>query len=406
MKFSEKEMVIGVIFLIILGALLLNLFSANPVEAKFCGDGTCSDNELRSCKLDCTWCGDKVCNANECNPRCSEDCSLSQCENRKCEPEKGENCLNTPNDCKCIGGYCNTQTAQCDYQSCGNEVCDNGENSLNCPNDCKGESYQAEDKSDINYPIIFVHGHSTTEGDSEYSINSFKSFQEKLVVEGYAENKGLVLPKGLDLQSGSWSNTNKPISVRTTYYLDAYDNYGSYVGQEDNQLISTYSQRLKKVVDEVLDATGKNKAIIVAHSMGGLVSREYIKDYGGINKIDKLIVIGTPNHGIWDDGWNFGCDLVHPGPECADMQYDSTFIASLNAGDETPGDISYLTIAGDCGGDPKYDGVVRVSSVSLNGVINKVVSCEGLTYSESTFHSAMIRPSEVPEIYNYVKNLI
>lgn len=246
-----------------------------------------------------------------------------------------------------------------------------------------------------------------TEGDSEYSINSFKNFQEKLVADSYAENKGLVLPKGLDLQSGSWSNTNKPISLRTTYYLDAYDNYGSYVGQEDNQLISTYSQRIKKVVDEVLDATGKNKVIIIAHSMGGLVSREYIKNYGGINKVDKLIVIGTPNHGIWDDGWNFGCDWVHPGPECADMQYDSTFIASLNDGDETPGDINYLTIAGKCqyNGEDYDDQVVRVNSVRLQ-VATNIVEEGSCVDGTGTYHSDLINPSKVIDVYNRVVGFI
>ena len=411
MRFSEKEMVGGIIILIIIGSLTLNLFWTETAQVKFCGDGICSDNENEVCKLDCNWCGDGSCNANECLTGCSKDCSLSQCENRKCEPEKGENCLNTPNDCKCIGGYCNTQTKQCDYQGCGNNVCDSGENPSNCPNDCKGESYQAEDMSDINYPIIFIHGHSMTEGDSEYSINSFKSFQEKLVAEGYAENRGLVLPKGLDLQSGSWSNTNKPISVRTTYYLDAYDNYGSYVGQEDNQLISIYSQRLGKVVDEVLDATGKKKVIIIAHSIGGLVSRYYIKNLGGKDKVDKLIVIGTPNHGVY--GYiAFGCESWFGrntySPECEDMQYDSSFIASLNAGDETPGNVKYLTIAGNCENDLSGfagDEVVRVGSVKLSGATNKVIVRNGCSGPE-TYHTRLIHPSQVPEVYNEVVNFL
>ena len=421
MKFSEKEILFGSILLIIVIALLLNLFWANSSSAKFCGDGICSENEGGVCKLDCSWCGDGSCNANECSLGCTEDCSLSQCENRKCEPEKGENCINTPNDCKCVGGYCNTETAQCNFQSCGNNICDSGENLINCPNDCQ-EQYQAEDTSDINYPIILVHGHSRTASGSGGSINHFQEFQQRLSTEGQAENKGIVLPKDMNIADSAWGKLDKPVVVRTTYYLNAYDEFGSSIGPEDNNPISVYSNRLEIVVNNVLKYTGKNKVIIVAHSMGGLVARDYIKNHGGLNKVDKLVTIGTPNHGIYADISDNCEDALfgreEASPECNDMTAGSIFLNSLNLGDETPGDVKYMTISGKATNglvslygffdyqvcqsiDEYHDEVICVSSVPLNGAVNKEIACSEIEGSD-TLHKKLINPSETPEVYNQI----
>lgn len=447
MKLSEYEIVGGVVIVIIVGALLLNLFWANPVSAEFCGNGICSDSEIGSCQIDCDWCGDGycqagescsncvedcnscsassycgdgICNVGECGSGCWKDCRFLECENGVCEPEKGENCASTPNDCKCVDGYCDTASGQCVYQSCGNGVCDSGENPVNCPNDCQ-EQYQAEDTSDINYPIILVHGHSRTSSGSGNSINHFQSFQQQLSNDGYAENKGIVLPKEMNIAEGAWGKINKPVVVRTTYYLNAYDEFGSTVGPEDNHPISVYGNRLNKVVDNVLKYTGKNKVVIISHSMGGLVAREYIKHQGGLNKVDKLITIGTPNHGIFADvannceGLLFGRDEASP--ECDDMKAGSSFLVSLNSGDETLGNVKYMTIRGKaaqgsvnvygflynvCNTEEEYhDEIICVSSVPLNGAINREVNGQEVE-GPGVFHNDLIKPSKVLEVYNYV----
>ncbi len=453
MKFSEKEIIVGVIFLIIFVALSVNLFWANPSNVNFCGDGVCVNNEIGACSIDCDWCGDGycqegescssckedcnscsseffcgdgVCSVGECNSGCWKDCGFLECENGICELEKGESCINSPNDCRCIDGYCDSESGQCIYQSCGNGVCDVDETYLNCPNDCK-EIYEVEDTSDINYPIILVHGHSATSSSSENSINTFKEFQEKLDSEGYADSKGIVLPKDMDIAEGSWGKTRKPIVVRTTYYLNAYDEFGSTIGPEDNQHINTYAKRLSGVVYSVLKYTEKNKVIIIAHSMGGLVSREYVKNEGGLNKVDKLVTIGTPNHGIYAD-ISTNCEGVfgrtENSPECEDMRVDSVFITQLNQ-QETFTNIDYMTITGKatnekvdygyligsifpysvCDGGEYHDEVVCVSSVFLNGAINKIVNGQEVS-GKGTFHGDMTEPSRVPEVYDYVVDFL
>ena len=55
---------------------------------------------------------------------------------------------------------------------------------------------------------------------------------------------------------------------------------------------------------------------ILAHSMGGLVARIYIKDMGGANRVKRLITMGTPHRGsagmldVLDKGWGFWRNLL------------------------------------------------------------------------------------------------
>ncbi len=53
---------------------------------------------------------------------------------------------------------------------------------------------------------------------------------------------------------------------------------------------------LKDRIDEILLQTGADKVDIVAHSMGGLLSKYYIMNYGQ-DKVDKFIDIATPHLG-------------------------------------------------------------------------------------------------------------
>ena len=49
-------------------------------------------------------------------------------------------------------------------------------------------------------------------------------------------------------------------------------------------------------IDEIVRATGKEKIIVVAHSMGGLVTRAYMAQMG-THHIARFITLGAPHHG-------------------------------------------------------------------------------------------------------------
>lgn len=423
-------------------------------DCRWCGDGYCEENEAcSSCSKDCgecltgDYCGDNICSDGECKT-CFRDCKPSNCIDGICESGLGENCLNSPSDCKCsLNQYCNNGMCSnlgcgngiCDNNEtcsncgdcsctgdkicinsmcktfCGNGICENDENKNSCPQDCGYEEFNGTIDANTNYPIVFVHGHSAyAEQVSAYSINAFNDFQTKLDSDKLYKNMGFILPNSNinAIPYGEWGVYSKPVSLKTTYYIGTLDSSGTFIrADEASRSINEYAQRLSKVVDIVMHHTGKNKVILVAHSMGGLVARAYIKNYNGLNKVDKLIMIGTPNQGFYKEDiysyyitrvWN--CQQAHPGQECTDMFPGSDFLNNLNAGDATPGNISYLTIAGNCcsayNGEP-YDETIRVSSVSLDGAINIVVNGQKST-TEYTFHGNLITPAIVPSVYNNV----
>ncbi len=264
------------------------------------------------------------------------------------------------------------------------------------------------------FPIIFVHGHSPSEVEG-YSPTNLEEFQARLEKDGY-KNKGLILPSDYPpkLSNGIWSG--EKISVITTYYSNRYDKLGDIIGPDDNQHIKVYAQRLRDVVEVTKHNTGKNKVIIIAHSMGGLVSRAYIKYYGGLNSVDKLVTIGTPNHGTHGIV-SFGCGTFlvgrEPTPECQDMQVGSGFLIDLNNGDETPGDIDYLTIIGknsleeSCPDKGYWDNVICASSVKLEGAENYYYEDFSEQYSlTNSLHTAFVSPSNAPEVYNKIVSFI
>ena len=391
-------------------------------DCEWCGDGYCQEKEsCDSCSKDCgkckasAYCGDGVCNAGECALGCYKDCSISQCENGVCESQKGENCVTSPNDCRCkFNEKCNRESKSCEIILCGDGKCDSGENLLSCPNDCKEKYSQVFLDSNIDFPVIFVHGHSPSEVKG-YSPTSLEEFQDKLAEQGY-EDMGIMLPSDYPpkLTKGIWSG--KKVSVIMTYYANKYDKLGGVVGPEDNQRITTYSQRLRDVVEVVKHNTGKNKVIIIAHSMGGLVSRSYIKYYGGLESVDKLVTIGTPNHGTYG-AVAFGCGTIlagrNPTPECEDMNANSDFLIKLNANDETPSNIKYLTIIGknkklDSCPDKGYtDNVICAASVYLDGAENYYYDDFSPNYSlTNSLHTAFVSPSKAPQVYNKIVQFI
>ena len=81
--------------------------------------------------------------------------------------------------------------------------------------------------------------------------------------------------------------------------------------------IRSYARQLDGFIEEQKKTNKIKKFDIVAHSMGGLISRWYIEKMSGTDHIDKLIMLGTPNHG------SYLCDT--PGIYLNDLAGQSTF---------------------------------------------------------------------------------
>ena len=77
--------------------------------------------------------------------------------------------------------------------------------------------------------------------------------------------------------------------------------------------------------------------------MGGLSARWYLKFLGGIGKVDDLIGLAPSNHGTSNPGALVlaGAGLCY---SCGQQATGSAFLTNLNAGDETPGNVSYTNV--------------------------------------------------------------
>lgn len=277
-------------------------------------------------------------------------------------------------------------------------------------NTCESCCDDATCKSDpSNYPIVFVHGHSGAYGsDVRNSIDAFTKIQDKLRGDGFLA-QGVLLPDPKYKRTfGEMGRLNVPITFRTTYYVGSYNEEGDNIGDEKSENIEDYAQHLSDAIDIILHNTGRPKVNIIAHSMGGLVARQYIKNPGGSSKVDKLIMIGTPNHGIWKrDGIPFFCGFFVPRAECDDMHHESDFIIKLNSGGEANSPVKYMTIASNSfitpiSGD-QYDGVIRISSTELEWATNHVIP-RGSEIGNT--HSKMLDPNKFPQVYDYLVDFL
>ncbi len=103
----------------------------------------------------------------------------------------------------------------------------------------------------------------------------------------------------------------------------------------------TNAHAIAELVSKVRAETGAAKVNLVAHSMGGISSRHYVKFLGGIQTVRNYVSIGSPQQGYLP-----GCLLVRDDLG-AQMCPFNQFMKELNAGDDTPGDVGYTTLRGD-----------------------------------------------------------
>jgi triacylglycerol lipase len=60
--------------------------------------------------------------------------------------------------------------------------------------------------------------------------------------------------------------------------------------------IDAMGDRLAARIEGVLKETNESQVTLIAHSMGGLIARAYLRTHGGA-RVKQLITLGTPHHG-------------------------------------------------------------------------------------------------------------
>lgn len=181
--------------------------------------------------------------------------------------------------------------------------------------------------SKLPYPIIFIHGlNSSSETwnsssnfiDSQYGFTFGGRFDYCLNANENDGNTNTNFYPTANADIAAFDGTT--IQNGDYYYVNFRVNSNGSIG--DNQLsnqaaIVKQGKAVQNAVERVLSLTGKDKVILVGHSMGGLASREYIQNsynwqINNQHHVAKLLTLGTPHGGSNASdtglGWFAGID--------------------------------------------------------------------------------------------------
>lgn len=135
-----------------------------------------------------------------------------------------------------------------------------------------------------------------------------------------------------------------------------------------------HAEELAHAIDDLLAVTGADSVDIVAHSMGGLATRWYLRTQDEA-PVRRVVFIGSPHRGTLSAhlAWGGGREEMMPG---------SPFLDSLNAGKPVPDGVEAITIR-----TVVDTHVVPGESASLRGIPDHELCCPT--------HAGLMRDDEV-----------
>ena len=129
----------------------------------------------------------------------------------------------------------------------------------------------------------------------------------------------IVLLHGVGCNAGVWAGFRRHLAARGVHPVYALS-YGPPFAS-----IELFADQLAALVDTIVAETGARQAVLVCHSMGGLVARAYLRRFGAA-KVRRLVTVGTPHHGSMHAWMMIGTSLsqLRPGnPWLAQLNRDT-----------------------------------------------------------------------------------
>lgn len=207
------------------------------------------------------------------------------------------------------------------------------------------------------YPIIFIHGNNETalywRGLSRLIPLLLDLAAGRLPQERFEPIPGGGPVRAIDVFQAFLDAGYTPRELWALSYLGPDGTNGDTVAIDVNNSHVPNAQDVGNFVNAVLAYAGAEKVDIIAHSLGATVTREWIRsslDKGEnvLGKLDDLVLIAGPNHGVHFCGPPFVTEMEPDRTVCEEIGCaDSSFLMALNA-EETPrradGGPDYLTI--------------------------------------------------------------
>ena len=103
------------------------------------------------------------------------------------------------------------------------------------------------------------------------------------------------------------------------------------------------AETIRGWVEAILTETGQPRVNLVAHSMGTLSSRTYVKNLGGVDHVNTYVTLGGMHHGLTSS-----CSPDFPFKPCIWDEICATgeLVTQLNEPPATPGPLHWISIYG------------------------------------------------------------
>lgn len=225
-----------------------------------------------------------------------------------------------------------------------------------------------------------------------------------------------IKPRPVILVHGLWSNA-ETWSSYTTFLDELHPNWTAYaIGdgkasgvmdtgiQGDSEHVSNTieenAKQLETYINEVMTIEGASHVDIVAHSMGGLISRYYVQnlmEFGNTPTVSRLLMLGTPNGGSDCADWLTTVDPLGHYPAMSQLRRD--YLSFFNQIIDDSKGVEFSILAGNnfekpCS-LPEGDGVVTVASALAIPIIDNESRTDsfhtGMTGSQQDF-TQFVRP--------------
>ncbi|MHC1784583.1 MAG: hypothetical protein AB9891_17820 [Anaerolineaceae bacterium] len=245
-----------------------------------------------------------------------------------------------------------------------------------------------------------------------YGIDAAVSFDFTLPESGASETRKLEfllfrppvqMVHGYLGSEGTWDTFARFLkeqridAVKGTYNPDTAEStihkMAGILGEDIDRLLKTYRDKAIKIT----------RVDVVTHSMGGLITRQYISSNPG-EGIRKLIMLAAPNHGVddWHRATRFLASIAFLGKHFIaghQLNADNMFFTEINAFENEmmhlDPEVEYANIIGraSCGFKCPDDAVVPIASAHLNGVVEYIY--DGVIHSKD-LHSLPMPYSVIP----------
>ncbi len=141
---------------------------------------------------------------------------------------------------------------------------------------------------------LFLLEYAASMASSSWTM-AFRAIDKKVFAD--TECLPVLLVHGYGCNSGYWHAMSRVLAREhiTHYALDLEPVFGD---------IDSFVPALESAATRMLQETGAPKLIVLAHSMGGLVVRAWLRDHGK-DKVARIITLGTPHRGtgLANFGW-------------------------------------------------------------------------------------------------------